>query len=113
MEWAGAVSGVPAELSRAEKLRHLLPIRPGGTLALLEAAPACDVLFVGHHGLEGFASIRDIWAGALVGRTIRLKLWRERAASIPAGRDAQLEWVAARWQRLDDWLCEVDADKRV
>jgi hypothetical protein len=58
-------------------------VRRGGALALISAAPACDVLFVGHAGLEGFASVADVWSGALVGRTIRLKFWRERAASIP------------------------------
>jgi 1-acyl-sn-glycerol-3-phosphate acyltransferase len=102
--------GDAADLARAEALRHLLPIRPGGALALLEAEPACDVLFIGHHGLEGFSSLRDIWAGDLVGRTIRVKLWREPAASIPEERDAKLAWLDARWQRLDDWIARVAAE---
>jgi hypothetical protein len=82
-------------------------VRPGGALALLSAAPSCDVLFVGHSGLEGFASIADIWAGALVRQTVRVKFWRERAATIPEGREAQLAWLDARWQRLDDWLASL------
>ena len=100
--------GDPVELARAERLRHLLPIRPGGAIALLEIAPACDVLFIGHHGLEGFGSIRDIWTGDLIGRAIRIKLWRERGASIPEGRDAKLAWLDERWQRLDDWIGSVE-----
>lgn len=91
-------------LARAERLRHLLPPKPGGVLALLDAAPPCDVLFIGHHGLEGFARIADIWRGALVGRTVRVRFWREAAASIPAGDEARLAWLATHWQRLDDWL---------
>jgi 1-acyl-sn-glycerol-3-phosphate acyltransferase len=98
------LGGDPPALARAERLRHLMPIRPGGTLALLGAAPRCDVLFVGHTGLEGFSSIRDIWAGALVGKTVRLKLWREPAASVPVERAEQLLWLDARWERLDAWL---------
>jgi 1-acyl-sn-glycerol-3-phosphate acyltransferase len=101
----------PAALARAERLRHVLPVRPGGPLALLEAAPACDVLFVGHHGLEGASSIADIGSGALVGGTVRLKFWREDAASIPDGRDARLAWLAARWERLDDWIASVAASE--
>src|SRR6185369_2716553 len=58
----------PVARDRAERLRYVLPVRPGGTLALLGAAPACDVLFVGHHGLEGSATVAGVWAGALVGR---------------------------------------------
>lgn len=90
--------------ARAERLRHLLPVRKGGALALLEAAPACDVIFVGHHGLEGFARIADIWRGALVGKTVTIRFWREPVSSIPAGEDARLAWMNAHWQRMDDWL---------
>jgi 1-acyl-sn-glycerol-3-phosphate acyltransferase len=99
----------PAALARAERLRNVIPVRPGGPLALLEAEPRCDVLFVGHHGLEGSATIADIWSGALVKKTVRLKFWREPGASIPADRDAQIAWLTARWQRLDDWLQEQRA----
>ncbi|MFT3775707.1 MAG: 1-acyl-sn-glycerol-3-phosphate acyltransferase [Minicystis sp.] len=96
----------PESAARAERLKHLLPLRTGGALALLGAAPACDVIFVAHTGLEGFASIADIWAGALVGRTVRIKLWRERAAAIPDGDEARLAWLHDRWQQLDDWIAE-------
>jgi 1-acyl-sn-glycerol-3-phosphate acyltransferase len=104
--------GDPAALARAERLRHVLPVRPGGPLALLEAAPPCDVLFVAHHGLEGSASLADLWAGTLVGKTVRVKLWREAHASIPGGREARLAWLADRWQRLDDWIEAAHAATR-
>lgn len=98
---------------RAERLQHLLPIRPGGVLALLDAPPACDVLFVGHHGLEGFAHVADILRGELVGRTVRLRFWRVPAASIPSETAARLDWLAQQWQRMDDWLsAEAAADAR-
>jgi 1-acyl-sn-glycerol-3-phosphate acyltransferase len=99
-----------AARARAERLQHLLPIRPGGALALLDAPPACDVLFVGHHGLEGFAHVADILRGELVGQTVRLRFWRVPAASIPAQPAARLEWLAQEWQRMDDWLSAEDAD---
>lgn len=86
------------------KLRHVLPARPGGTLALLDAAPACDVVLLGHHGLGGLANIADIWRGALVGRQIRVRFWRVPAAQVPATTEARQAWLAAQWQTLDDWL---------
>jgi class 3 adenylate cyclase/1-acyl-sn-glycerol-3-phosphate acyltransferase len=91
----------------AESLRHLLPVRAGGCLALLDEAPACDVLFVGHEGLEGFATLSDIWRRQMVGRTVRVKVWREAAATIPTDDAARLVWLTERWQRLDDWLHQV------
>ena len=98
-----------AARERAEGLQHLLPIRPGGVLALLDAPPACDVLFVGHHGLEGFAHVADILRGELVGQTVRLRFWRVPAASIPAQSEARLDWLAHEWQCMDDWLSAEDA----
>lgn len=90
--------------ARAQTLKHLLPPRLGGSLALLSAAPACDVLLVGHHGLAGFSSIRDIWAGKLVGETVRLKFFRIPATEIPVDREGQIGFLYGAWQRIDDWL---------
>lgn len=88
----------------ADRLKHLLPMRPGGALAVLDAGAPCDVVFVGHHGLEGLVKLEDIWLGNLLGRTLRVKLWRESAASIPAGAEARLAWLQQHWERLDAWL---------
>lgn len=90
--------------ARAEELQHLLPIRPGGALTLLATPPACDVLFVGHHGLEGFTRLGDIWRGALIGRTVTIKFWRVPASEIPEGDDARLAWLHQHWRTLDQWL---------
>ncbi len=89
---------------RAAQLRHLLPVRRGGVLALLDAAPACDVLFVGHHGLEGFTRLGDIWRGSLVGKTVTIRFWREKASAVPTGDEARLDWMHQHWRHMDDWL---------
>ncbi|MCU0699243.1 MAG: lysophospholipid acyltransferase family protein [Myxococcaceae bacterium] len=100
----------PLAHERASRLVHLLLPRPGGALALLDAAPACDVLFVGHSGLEGFSSFKEIWSGRLTGRTIHIRFWRERADSIPAGRDEQLAWLQRCWERMDAWLSTTEPE---
>lgn len=92
--------------ARAEELRHVLPLQPGGALTLLATPPPTDVLFVGHHGLEGLTQLDDIWRGKLVGRTITIRFWREPAANVPDGDEARLEWLHAHWRRLDAWLAE-------
>ncbi len=90
--------------ARAEQLHHLLPIRPGGALALLAAPPACDLLFVGHHGLEGFTRLGDIWRGALIGRTVTIRFWRAPASELPQGDEERLRWLHQHWRTLDQWL---------
>ncbi len=90
--------------ARAQRLRHLLPLRIGGPRALLEGAPDVDVLVVAHTGLGGFAQVGDVWAGAMVGRQVKVKMWRVPAADVPRGERDQVSWLADQWQAVDDWI---------
>lgn len=86
----------------AEALSHVLPPRPGGTLALLEAAPDADVVTLVHTGLEDASSFRRFWRGAVVGATIRVRFSRVRAGEIPAGD--RVAWLHERWAEVDRWV---------
>ncbi len=92
------------ELERAEALRHVLPPRTGGAMALLEALPEADALFLAHCGFERAASLHDLWTGRLVGTTIRLKFWRIRSHQIPRAPDERAQWFWAQWKRVDEWI---------
>ncbi|HWT91877.1 MAG TPA: 1-acyl-sn-glycerol-3-phosphate acyltransferase [Solirubrobacteraceae bacterium] len=95
----------------ARGLKHLLPPRLGGPVALLDATAdrGIDVVFCGHVGFDGFRSIKELWAGGLVGETIRMKLWRVPASEIPPGHDERIVWLYEQWQRVDDWVGEQRA----
>jgi 1-acyl-sn-glycerol-3-phosphate acyltransferase len=93
----------------AARLRNVLPPRLGGPLALLEECRGADVVLFGHVGLDGFEYIRDIWAGGLVGTTVRMRFWRFPAAEVPDGEEARAKWLYERWQLLDDWVGEQRA----
>jgi 1-acyl-sn-glycerol-3-phosphate acyltransferase len=90
----------------AARLRHILPPRLGGTLALLEEGRGADVVICGHVGLDGFEYISDIWGGGLVGTTVRVRFWRHAAADVPTDRESLIAWLYERWQELDDWIDE-------
>ena len=94
----------PQRSERLRGLRHLLPPRPGGPVALLGAAPGADVLVLGHEGLEGLARVSDLLSGALVGRTILVRFWRHAAAAVPREPEAALAWLDERWLELDRWV---------
>ena len=94
----------------AEQLENLLPPRLGGPLALLESGQGMDVLFFAHVGFDGFEYVSDIWAGGLIGRTIRMKMWRVPAAEIPADEQGRTEWLYSNWQRMDRWISENAAE---
>jgi 1-acyl-sn-glycerol-3-phosphate acyltransferase len=91
-------------LEYARSLARVLPPRPGGTLGLLEAAPAADVVICAHTGFEGAASLTEIWKGALVDQTIRVQFRRIPRDEIPAGRDTRIAWIFEEWQRVDAWI---------
>lgn len=87
----------------ARGLRRVLPPRPGGTLALLEAT-AADVVVLAHRGLEGFARVKDIWSGGLVGSTVNARFWRVPRSDIPEERGSRVEWLFSVWSEIDEWV---------
>jgi 1-acyl-sn-glycerol-3-phosphate acyltransferase len=91
-------------LERARRLVRVLPPRLGGALALLENGTGCDVVFCAHVGLEGTTSLADLWNGTVVGRRIRVKLWRVPAATIPEAAEARVDWLYREWAVLDAWV---------
>lgn len=93
----------PELSAMASQLLHTMPPRLGGTLTLIDGAPL-DVVCFAHTGLEGFARPADLWRGGLVGKTVRVKIWRIARAAIPTDRDARIAWLFAEWQKLDDWV---------
>jgi 1-acyl-sn-glycerol-3-phosphate acyltransferase len=92
------------QLEYARSLHSVLPPRPGGALALLEAAPDADVVVCAHTGFEPAATLAQIWRGDLLHQTIRVRFQRISRASIPTARDAQADWLRERWQEIDAWL---------
>jgi 1-acyl-sn-glycerol-3-phosphate acyltransferase len=89
-------------VAAAERLRHVMPPRPGGTLALLDSG--ADVIVGAHQGLEGFAKLGDLWSGGLVGRTVNVAMWRIPAEQIPTKRDDRVGWLYDVWADIDAWI---------
>jgi 1-acyl-sn-glycerol-3-phosphate acyltransferase len=100
----------PRLLAMAARLRHTLPPRLGGTLGLLEHNPGVDVVLCAHTGFEGAATFRDLLAGSLIGREVRVAFWRVPFADIPRDAPARAEWLYAQWLRIDAWIDGGRAD---
>lgn len=89
------------------RFRRVLPPRPGGTLALLDTTEA-DVVVLAHRGLEGLATVREIWRGNLVGSRIDVAMWRIPRSEVPASRSGRVQWLYQVWSRIDDWVVSSD-----
>jgi 1-acyl-sn-glycerol-3-phosphate acyltransferase len=91
----------------ASEFRRVLPPRPAGTLALLESTVA-DIVVLAHRGLEGFARVKDIWAGGLVGSNIDVHFWRVDRESVPLDRTERIEWLYHLWLEVDSWVAQAN-----
>jgi 1-acyl-sn-glycerol-3-phosphate acyltransferase len=100
---------LPDLAERARSFRHVLPPRLGGSLALLAGAPDADVVVVSHVGLDGLATVKDLWGGDIVGATVRVSFRRVARSTIPEGADAQADWLFREWAAVDEW---IDRQKR-
>jgi 1-acyl-sn-glycerol-3-phosphate acyltransferase len=93
-----------AEAARAAAMRNLMPPRPGGVLAALDAAPSADVVFVAHCGLDHMATAGDIWRRIPLTSPVQAQWWRIPAEDVPDGRDARVDWLYRQWERADAWI---------
>jgi 1-acyl-sn-glycerol-3-phosphate acyltransferase len=94
----------PARARRLEPLRHVLPPRPGGVLALLDAIPSADVVVIAHAGLDTFGSFLDLARAAPLTRPITVTAWRIPAKDIPHEPNARIAWLDDQWLRIDAWI---------
>lgn len=73
-------------------------------MALLAAANGVDAVFLAHTGLEGSTTYQAILGGDIVGRTVKVKMWRVPASAIPSSYDERVAWLFEQWQAVDDWI---------
>jgi hypothetical protein len=88
----------------AATLNRVLPPRPLGALAALQARPDADVVFAAHTGLGLAAYPRELYREMPIGRTLTMRRWLVPRAEIPLDPDEQIEWLTDWWRRIDQWI---------
>jgi 1-acyl-sn-glycerol-3-phosphate acyltransferase len=96
--------GHTREARTAEGMRHLGAPRPGGALAALAGAQQADVVFFAHHGFP--VGMGAAWKELPQPTRVEIELWHVPADRVPAGQDAQIEWLFEWWAKLDAWVAE-------
>ena len=92
---------------RVQNLRHVLPIRPGGILALLDATADTDLVVIGHSGFERFSSFRDIFRNVPFTSPIKITLKRIAHTEIPGNDKDRVRFLDEQWQSIDLWNEEI------
>lgn len=96
-----AAKGDEMITSRARALRHVLPPRVGGTLALLESNPGLDVVFCAHVGFEGAVDFRALMTARWLDSVIRVRFLRVPYADVPREPSELTEFIWSSWERMD------------
>jgi len=94
----------PERGRRLAGLRHVLPPRPGGVLALLDTIPHADVVTIAHSGLDRYESFSAFARAAPLADPIKVTAWRTRAADIPTDPSDRIVWLDEQWLRVDQWV---------
>ncbi len=94
----------PDRSARVAGLRHLLPIRPGGVSALLDAAPDADVVVIAHTGLDTYPDFKTLARHVPLTTPVRVTAWRIPRSNVPADPTDRMEWLDTTWQQVDDWI---------
>ncbi len=92
----------------ADKLDHLLPPKPAGTLALMAHRPDADVVILGHVGLEDMADLRGFRRRLPLRSPITVQCWVHARDELPTGPDHREDWLRRRWVELDQWIDSLD-----
>jgi hypothetical protein len=64
------------------------------------------VVMVAHTGLDHLLTVADVWRELPMDKQIVMRWWEVPRAEIPAGRDAQIDWLYGWWERIDDWVAQ-------
>lgn len=99
--------GEDGAAAAAERLAHLLPPKPAGTLAMLRGQPAADVVVLGHAGLEGVAQLRGLRRRLPLREPVRVRTWHHRRTELPTDEDELAAWLQERWEELDRWVGSI------
>jgi hypothetical protein len=91
---------------RAENLQNLLPPKPGGLLAAIDAAPDAGVIFVAHTGLDRMITVSDVWRELPMDKQLVMRFWSVPPEEVPAGEEARIEWLYDWWAKIDVWIEE-------
>jgi len=98
------------EAEKAERLKHVLPPRPGGVLAALTTAENADVVFVAHTGVDHMTTVLDVWRELPMDREIQMRWWIVPCAEVPTDREERIDWLFAWWATIDEWINDRQAE---
>ncbi|OHV38442.1 MULTISPECIES: 1-acyl-sn-glycerol-3-phosphate acyltransferase [Pseudofrankia] len=88
----------------AEDLTHVLPPRPAGVLAALDAGTIVGTVVVAHTGLDRLTTPGQIWRALPLEMPMEVRWWWFPADELPAVGRERADWLTMHWAVVDAWI---------
>lgn len=86
----------------AALMTNVLPPRPAGILAVLEAHPDLPVVLLAHAGLDRLVNMKAAWGALPLTVPMTVRVWP--SVPPPDGEEARLAWLTTEWAVVDEWV---------
>ncbi|NMO50618.1 1-acyl-sn-glycerol-3-phosphate acyltransferase [Actinoplanes sp. TBRC 11911] len=98
--------GMTGLARKAEQLKNVLPPKPTGLFAAIDAAPDAGVIFVAHTGLDRMMTVADVWQELPMDKRLVMRFWSVPPEEVPTGEEERVAWLYDWWARIDSWIEE-------
>ncbi|MCK9903684.1 glycerol acyltransferase [Parafrankia colletiae] len=96
--------GQRARAQIAEDLTHVLPPRPAGVLAALDAGTVAGTVVVAHTGLDRLVTPGLVWQALPLREPMEVRWWWIPAGELPAVGTERTDWLTMQWAVVDAWI---------
>jgi 1-acyl-sn-glycerol-3-phosphate acyltransferase len=86
----------------AELMHNVLPPRPTGVMACLDANPQLHMAVAAHAGLDRMTTVRQVWNALPLKVPMTVRFWPPSPP--PAAPEARLDWLTLEWAVVDEWV---------
>jgi len=83
-------------------MEHVLPPRPAGVFACIDARPELTVVVGAHTGLDELVTAGEVWEATPFRQPMTVRWWP--VASPPSGQEERLRWFTTEWAIVDEWI---------
>jgi hypothetical protein len=97
--------GMNAQADAAARMPNVLPPRPAGTFAALQAAPAAELAVFIHTGHDELLDAASIWRALPLRRELHMVWWNEPRPDLASEQECS-RWLNHTWVNIDDWIQE-------
>jgi 1-acyl-sn-glycerol-3-phosphate acyltransferase len=87
---------------QAQLMENVLPARPAGVFACLQARPDVAVVVFAHTGLDKITTAGGVWQAIPFPIPMTVKWWPTVQA--PSDQQEWLRWLSTEWAIVDEWI---------